>query len=150
VAAGADLYLTGRVERLIFSGTARGETYDEPGSMRDLALELGVPAHAILLDRGGFRTRETCQRARDIYGVRQALLVSQRYHLPRALILCESLGIEAEGAAADLREYSLRAQRFWELREYPATFLAFWEALWLRTVTGEQRTTEAVGGPGGA
>ncbi len=150
VAAAVTLYQTGRAGRLIFSGTARGGNYDEPAAMRDLAVSLGVPAEAIVLDRGGTRTLETCTRARDLFGVKQALLVSQRYHLPRALNLCQAIGIQAEGASADLRTYSLRARSFWELREIPATFVAFWESIWLRRLGSPSGTVFTKGGGGGA
>lgn len=150
VMAAVDLYLTGRAGRLIFSGTARGATYDEPAAMRDLAVSLGVPAEAIVLDRGGTRTLETCTRARDLFGVEQALLVSQRYHLPRALTLCEAIGIQAEGASADLRSYSLRARSFWELREIPATFVAVCESIWLRRLGSPAGRAFTQGSDGGA
>lgn len=149
VTAAADLYRSGRAGRLIFSGTARGANYDEPAAMRDLALSLGVPAEAIVLDRGGTRTRETCARARDLFDVEQALLVSQRYHLPRALTLCQAIGIQAEGASADLRRYSLRARSLWELREIPATFVAVWESIWLRSQGSPAGTALTKGGGGG-
>lgn len=150
VAAAVDLYLSGRAGRLIFSGTARETGYDEPGAMRDLAISLGVPAEAIVLDRGGTRTRESCSRAHDLFGVKQALLVSQRYHLPRALTLCEAIGIQAEGASADLRRYSLRARGYWELREIPATFVALWESLWLRGRIPGDGAASLAGGDDGA
>lgn len=143
VQAAADLYRMGTVSRILLSGSTRGDTYDEPGAMLELAVQLGVPADVVDLDRGGTRTLETCLRARDIFGIRQAVLVSQRYHLPRALTLCGALGIDAVGAAADLRRYSERSQRIWELREIPASFVAFWESLWLRiTAPADHATVE--------
>jgi vancomycin permeability regulator SanA len=140
----------GLVSRILLSGSTRGPTYDEPAAMRELALRLGVPDSAIDLDRGGTRTLETCLRARDLFGVRRALLVSQRYHLPRALILCDALGIDAVGAAADLRPYSLRSQRIWELREIPASFVAVWESIWLRLTTRAAGSAMVEGDPHGA
>lgn len=150
VQAAANLYRMGLVSRILLSGSTRGPTYDEPAAMRELALRLGVPDSAIDLDRGGTRTLETCLRARDLFGVRGALLVSQRYHLPRALTLCDALGIDAVGAAADLRPYSPRSQRIWELREIPACFVALWESLWLRISTRVGGSTLVGGDPHGA
>ncbi len=124
VAAAVELLLSGRVDRVLMSGTQSGETYDEPAAMRELALELGVPASAIELDRGGTRTFSTCERAAQSYPGQRALLVTQRYHLPRALATCAGLGLQAVGVAADLRPYSERIYRFWELREIPATAVA--------------------------
>jgi vancomycin permeability regulator SanA len=128
VAAAADLYRLGRVHLLLLSGSTRPGGYDEPEAMRLLAMELGVPPEAILTDAGGTRTYASCARARDIFGVRQALLVSQAFHLPRALSVCEALGVIADGAAADLRTYSVRSRTIWELREIAATAVALWEA----------------------
>lgn len=126
VATGVTLYRRGLVEGLLMSGTQRADGYDEPASMAQLAVELGVPSGAIQLDSGGTRTIETCLRAAAVFGIQSALLVSQRYHLPRALALCHAVGISAEGIAADLREY--RASAYWQLREYPATLVALWES----------------------
>ncbi len=129
VAAAADLYHRGLVDRLLMSGTARTDGYDEPAAMKALAIDLGVPDHAILTDGGGSRTYETCRRAQQVFGIEAATLVTQRYHLPRALVTCESLGVTSVGASADLRRYSSRAYRFWELREIPATLVALWESV---------------------
>lgn len=127
VAAAAALYLQGRVESLLLTGSALSATRDEPAAMRQLAISLGVPEHAIRLDRQGDRTFASCQRAISIFGVSQALLVTQRFHLPRALAICHGLGIQAEGVAADRHAYSRRAQSYWNLREIPATLAAVLE-----------------------
>jgi len=115
----------GLVDRLLMSGTERGG-YDEPAAMARLARSLGVPAEAILLDGGGTRTIETCRRARSEMGLKRALLVSQAYHLPRALAICDAFGMDVDAVTADLRPY--RAQRLWTLREIPATLVALLEA----------------------
>ena len=128
VETAAELFLAGKVERLLMTGSVRAG-YDEPAAMAARAEELGVPRQAIVLDPGGVRTFESCLRAREILGVRSALLVSQRFHLPRALALCEAQGIEASGVAADRSTYSVRARSFWELREFPASLVAVFEAL---------------------
>ncbi len=125
-----DLYRQGKVAQLLMTGSAR-EGYDEPGAMAARARALGVPEEAILLDTGGVRTYASCARAQRI-GVRSALLVSQRFHLPRALALCGAMGIEASGVAADRSAYSARARRFWALREVPASFMAMFEVLLAR------------------
>lgn len=136
IQAAADLYRLGKVDRLLMSGTVR-EGYDEPRAMADAAEMLGVPATDIWIDPAGVRTLDSCARAASLFGVRSALLVTQRYHLPRALALCSALGIEADGVAADLSTYSLRSRRFWELREYPASLVAAIEALFARPVADE-------------
>lgn len=132
VAAAADLYRRGVVERLLLTGSARGWSYDEAGAMASLAVDLGVPVEALWVDPQGDRTMLSCRRARDIFGVTEALLVTQRFHLPRALALCDSLGIRSEGVAADLSAYGTRTRRFWELREYPASLVALIEAVFQR------------------
>ncbi len=136
VRAASELYRQGKVGQLLMSGTRRGDGYDEPQAMRELALELQVPEHAILTDGEGTRTLLTCLRAKEVFGFRQALLVSQSYHLPRALATCAGLGIDAEGVSADLRTYSPRAQQFWQAREVPATLVALWETRLAPVVSG--------------
>jgi len=109
------------------SGASRGPAASEPEAMRALALSLGVPAEAILVDAGGRRTYATCERARRLFGIEQATLVSQRFHLPRALALCQALGIQAIGVAADRQPYGLPSFVLWTLREIPATLVALGE-----------------------
>lgn len=127
VAVGSELYHRGKVKTLIMSGTRRDDTYDESRAMSKLAMEMGVPETAIILDPFGTRTYETCRQAKDAHQVRDALLVTQRYHLPRALVTCRGMGINAVGVTADLRDYKPRASRFWEIREIPATIVALWQ-----------------------
>jgi SanA protein len=117
----AQLFHDGKVPLLVMSGTVR-EGYDEPGSMRELALSLGVPEDAIQLDTTGDRTFETCLAVRRRFTSGTVLLVSQTYHLPRALATCAGLGVDASGIAADLRVYRTSTHQFWLLREYPATW----------------------------
>jgi SanA protein len=127
VATAAELYFTGKVQRLLLSGDNRFIDYNEPGAMRAYALELGVPDEALVLDYAGRRTYDTCYRARDIFGVKQAILVTQNFHLSRALYTCQALGLEAVGVSADRRVYRRRSLAFWNLREVPATLAALWE-----------------------
>jgi len=127
VATGVQLYQAGKVPELLMSGSRFSEGYDEPAAMKELAISLGVPAQAILTDSGGTRTLTTCLRALTEFGIQQALLVSQSYHLPRALATCDGLGLSAVGVSADLRSYHPRALRFWETRELPATLVALVE-----------------------
>jgi SanA protein len=128
VATAANLYFSGKVEKLLMTGDNRFVNYNEPASMRAYAMELGVPDQAIVLDFAGRRTYDSCYRARDIFGVRQAILVTQSFHLPRAIFLCGSMGISAIGVPADLRQYRRSSLFYWNLRELPATLTALWEA----------------------
>ena len=135
VTAAAALYMQGRVQSLLLTGSALSTARDEPAAMRELALALGVPDHAIRLDRQGDRTFVSCQRARSVFGIDQALLVTQRFHLPRALAICAGMGIQADGVSADLSPYSRRSQGYWNLREIPATVAALLETYLARTGT---------------
>lgn len=125
VETAADLYFAGKVEKILMSGDNRFENYNEPESMRQYALSLGVPSHAIALDYAGRRTYDTCYRARAIFGVDSALVVTQRFHLPRALFLCRALGLEAAGVEANKRHYRSESLLIWNVREQLATFSAF-------------------------
>lgn len=128
VATAADLYFAGKVEKLLMSGDNRVVTYNEPQAMKDYAISLGVPAGDIVLDYAGRRTYDTCYRARAIFGLSEALLVTQRFHLPRALFLCEALGLRASGVAADGRTYYRKSSRLiWNARETVATLAALWD-----------------------
>lgn len=107
------------------SGDNRFENYNEPESMRQYALDLGVPDAAITLDYAGRRTYDTCYRARTIFKVESALLVTQRFHLPRALFLCNSLGLNAHGVEANNNRYWSGSLLIWNIREQLATAAAF-------------------------
>jgi SanA protein len=122
------LYREGKVDTILMSGSVRSSSYNEPEAMRRLALSLGVPQEALEVDVGGTRTYATCLRAKELFGIDSALLVSQAFHLPRALLTCEGLGLQASGVAADMRTYRARALTFWRIREVPATWVALWEA----------------------
>jgi SanA protein len=121
VATAADLYRLGKVDKLLLSGDNRFLNYNEPGAMRQAALTLGVPDAALVLDYAGRSTYDTCYRAKAIFGVTRATLVTQNFHLPRALLLCEALGIQATGVSADRRDYWLNSLAWWNLRETLAT-----------------------------
>ncbi|MGD9094245.1 MAG: ElyC/SanA/YdcF family protein [Anaerolineales bacterium] len=127
VATAAELYFSGVVEKLLMSGDNSEVNYDEPGAMRSYALSLGVPEEAIILDYAGRRTYDTCYRARDIFNVNDAILVTQKFHLPRAIYTCLKLGITANGVPADRRIYRNGSLAFWNTRELPATVVAFWQ-----------------------
>jgi SanA protein len=127
VATGAALYHAGKVDVLLMTGDNSVITYNEPGAMRQLALSLGVPDDAIVLDYAGRRTYDSCYRARDIFRVDEAILVTQRFHLDRALLICNALGVRAIGVAADAQRpqgYTLGSMLFSQTREFPAVTVA--------------------------
>jgi vancomycin permeability regulator SanA len=121
VATAAELYFHGKAQKLLFSGDNRFINYNEPEAMRRYALALGVPNDAIVLDYAGRRTYDTCYRARAIFGVQRALLVTQRFHLARALYTCRTLGIDALGLPADRRRYRTLPYLYWNGREVLAS-----------------------------
>jgi SanA protein len=125
VETAVDLYSSGKVEKILMSGDNRFDDYNEPEAMRQYALSLGIPAEAIALDYAGRRTYDTCYRAKAIFGVESALLVSQKFHLPRALFLCNTLGLESDGVEANQRRYRRISLLLWNLREQLATLGAF-------------------------
>ena len=125
VETAADLYFDGKVEKLLMSGDNRFVNYNEPESMRQYALSLGVPGEAIVLDYAGRRTYDTCYRAKAIFGVKSTLLVTQKFHLPRAIFLCNMLGVKASGVEADNRQYWGGSLLVWNFREQLATVGAF-------------------------
>ncbi len=101
VLAGVQLYQRGVVRKLVMSGDNSRSRYDEVSAMKRLAVERGVPAIDVLLDYAGFRTLDSCVRIRQVFGQTKIIVVSQRFHLGRALFLCADAGVEAHGFAAD-------------------------------------------------
>lgn len=127
VATAAALYFAGKVEKLLLSGDNRFANYNEPEAMRRYAVSLGVPNEALVLDYAGRRTYDTCYRAATIFGVKEAILVTQAFHLPRAIYLCNHLGVDGIGVQADQRVYRRSSMAYWTLRELLATVNALWE-----------------------
>lgn len=109
------LYKSGKVSKLLLSGDYQSDDYNEVGAMRRYALESGIPDEDILLDYSGFSTYETVSRAKKLFGIDRAVIVTQRYHLYRALHIARSFGMDAVGADAALRGY--RGQIFRNMRE---------------------------------
>ena len=118
------LYEAGNVQKLLFSGDNRTDQYNEPAAMMAYAIARGVPAEDIQPDYGGRRTYDTCYRAKHIFQLDAAVLVTQAFHLPRALFICDQLGMETTGVIADRRQYDPRSITWSESREVPALVLA--------------------------
>lgn len=95
-----ELWAAGKVRVILVSGDNRAKNYDEPTAMRDYLVRAGVPAEVIVRDFAGFDSYSTCVRARDVFGVSGAVLVSQDYHLPRVVRICRSVGIDAVGTGS--------------------------------------------------
>lgn len=112
------LYHQGHVEHLLLSGDNRTLYYNEPGKMQQDLLDRGVPVEAMTLDSAGFSTFDSLKRSRDVYGLDQLLLITQGYHLPRALFIADHLGLKTSGCAAEGPEWSAM-RKVW-LREVAA------------------------------
>ena len=109
------------------SGDHSRSDYDEVNTMRNVAVEAGVPADDVFMDHAGFSTYESMYRARDVFGAKRIVIVSQRYHLYRALYVAERLGLDAYGVSADLRPYAGQEAR--EVREILARVKDFLTAI---------------------
>ncbi len=112
---GIELYQKGISNRILMSGDHGRREYDEVNVMKDFAMEEGIPSSHIFMDHAGFSTYESMYRARDIFEADKVVIVTQGYHLYRALYIADRLGIEAYGVASDPRVYA--GQNYRELRE---------------------------------
>ncbi len=120
-----ELYETGKVQVLLMSGDNSSAFHDEPTAMKEYALQQGVPESAIATDFAGHSTYDTCYRAGEIFGLSEAILVTQAFHLPRAIFTCSLLGTNAVGVPAHESRYWEGGLAFWTAREVPATLAAF-------------------------
>ncbi|MHB0868268.1 MAG: SanA/YdcF family protein [Chloroflexota bacterium] len=130
VDAAVELYRAGKVHRILMTGDNSSVGYNEVAAMKRRAVEQGVPPELVNLDYAGFRTYDSCYRARHVFGVDQAILVTQRYHLPRAIYLARSFGIQSMGLAAG-RDYYPR-QEYYDVREAIAMAVTWYEVNLLR------------------
>ncbi|WP_372011187.1 vancomycin high temperature exclusion protein [Paenibacillus chitinolyticus] len=101
----AELYESGKADKILVSGDHGTLGYNEVGAMKNFLLERGIAEERIFMDHAGFNTYESMYRAKAIFQIRKAIVVTQDYHLARALYDAEGLGVEAYGVAADRQEY---------------------------------------------
>ncbi|MFE1287060.1 vancomycin high temperature exclusion protein [Streptomyces sp. NPDC058751] len=101
--AAAKLYRAGRIEVVLVTGDNSREDYDEPDAMRSYLIEHGVPDRRIVSDYAGFDTWDSCVRARKIFGVHEAVLISQGFHIRRAVALCRAAGVGSYGIGVDAK-----------------------------------------------
>ena len=120
VLTGVELFKAGKSRKLLFSG---GD--DEPAVMKKLAVELGVPETDIILDDLGLRTYESCVRAKQVFEIADAIIVTQDYHLARSIYLCRNMGVDAIGVNSKRRDYD--AEGFGGNREYIANVRAWYD-----------------------
>ncbi|MEG0322709.1 MAG: ElyC/SanA/YdcF family protein [Raoultibacter sp.] len=124
---GIELYKAGVAPKLIMSGDNGTESYNEVLAMKNYAISKGVPSEDIFCDHAGFSTYESMYRAQHVFGVERLVVVTQTYHLYRALYVANEIGIDAVGVSSDLRTYEKQAQ--FDLREIPARTKDFFQVL---------------------
>lgn len=122
----AALFKAGKVKVLLVSGDNRTAEHDEPTAMRNYLVAQGVPVDKVVLDFAGQDTYDSCFRAKEIFGVTRLLVVTQQFHLARAVFLCRQVGIDSDGVA-DPHPLVTTSP---EIREVPAAVKAAWDAIW--------------------
>lgn len=123
----AELYRKGKVVKLVLSGDSRSADYDEPLAMKKYLIAAGVPEKALEVDGAGLRTYESCVGLKERLGYTKTLVITQDFHIPRALFTCQMLGIEARGVSAALPDEAGEDEQDLRFREYFATLQAFYE-----------------------
>ncbi len=108
---GVELYKLGASPKIIMSGDHGTQGYDEVNAMKQYAINLGVPSEDIFMDHAGFSTYESMYRAKEIFGAQKIIVVTQEYHLYRALYIADALGLDACGVASNPRSYSGQLRR---------------------------------------
>lgn len=112
---GVALYQAGAAPKLLMSGDHGTADYDEVNVMKQFAVAAGIDSADVFMDHAGFSTYESMYRAKEVFGVKKVIIVTQKYHLYRALYIAEQLGLEAVGVAADYDNYA--GQTYREMRE---------------------------------
>ncbi|MEV1116400.1 ElyC/SanA/YdcF family protein [Actinosynnema sp. NPDC049800] len=124
----ADLYRRGKVQVLLVSGDNSRTSYDEPTAMRTYLIGHGVPADVVVADYAGLDTWDSCTRAKRIFGVERLTVVTQEFHLPRAVALCRSAGLEAFGVGHDTSD-RVSTTAYGHFREVFAAGKAMWDGV---------------------
>lgn len=127
ILTGIDLYNKGVSDRLIMSGDHSTKGYDEVNTMKRYAVEKGIPSEHIFMDHAGISTYDSIYRAKEIFQADKIIIVTQQYHLYRAIYTARALGIEAYGVSADIRVYA--GQDLREIREKAARVKDFFMAI---------------------
>lgn len=123
---GYALYAAGKAPKIIVSGDHGTVEYDEVNAMRAYLQEKGVPREDIFMDHAGFDTYDSLYRAKEVFLADKVIVVSQEYHVLRALYIAKNIGLEAAGVGADTYVYG--GMEYYRMREYPARVKAFLQA----------------------
>ncbi len=122
----AQLYYSGKVDKMLLSGDNSDVDYNEPQVMYNYLLHKhDIRAEDLVRDYAGLRSYDTCARAKNIWNIDKAILVSQGYHLSRAIFICENIGIESTGFSAT--KYDYEGEKFYKIREILAIHRAIWD-----------------------
>jgi SanA protein len=133
----AELWRAGKVDKILVSGDHHTWAYDEPDTMRKALVRDGVPGRDVFEDHAGFDTWATMVRARGIFGIHRAVIVTQGFHMPRALYLADAAGIDATGLTADLHPYGIQGAKS-DVREVFSR---------VKSIADTALDTPAMGGP---
>lgn len=142
---GVELFQAGAAPKLLMSGDHGQKYYNEVGAMKRYAVDAGVADSDVFMDHAGFSTYESMYRAKEVFGAKRIIIVTQKYHLYRAIYIANALGLEAYGVSCDYRSYS--GQFYRDVREILARNKDFLTAIFkpMPTYLGE---TIPVGGDG--
>jgi len=127
--AAAELYARGTVDVILVSGDNSTTQHDEPTAMRDWLVGLGVPEDRVVRDFAGLDTHDSCVRAHQVFGVTDAVVITQDYHLRRALFSCREAGIDVVGLGVSSTSVEPIKAVLYRVREIPASIKAAWDAL---------------------
>lgn len=125
---GVELYQLGAAPKLLMSGDHGQPDYDEVGTMKQYAMDAGVPSSDVFMDHAGFSTYESMYRAKEVFQAKKVIIVSQEYHLYRAIYIAQALGLDAYGLAADGQDYAGQWSR--DAREVLARVKDFFISIW--------------------
>lgn len=125
----SELYKKEKIAFLLMSGDNSQVNYNEVLVMQKSAIAYGVPEEKIFMDHAGFRTYDSCVRAKEVFQISSAILITQEFHLPRAIFLCEKAGISVNGVPAQNNfSYDFQTVLWWNVREFSAKVFSFYEA----------------------
>ncbi len=146
-----ELYKRGKAEKILVSGDHGCENYDEVNAMKNFLKDKNIPEKDVFMDHAGFNTYESIYRARDVFQVKLVIIVTQEYHLMRAVFIARELGLEAYGVASDRQDYG-EVMTMYRLREIAARNKDFFNAKYLKPqptflgevipITGDGRLTD--------
>lgn len=129
ILVGEKLYKNSAAPKIIMSGDHGRKDYDEVNVMKNYAINKGIYSDDIFMDHAGFETYDSLYRAKEIFGAKKVIIVTQEYHLYRALYIADSLGLDAYGVSSDLRFYS-KKMIYWKFREYLARVKSFGKCIY--------------------